>query len=409
MEAVKSNWGSLQAVEDLTGCDFDLTEAEKLAGAPEDQLGFFLSKFAPSWYDWLDNEGIAARTIADKPLYLPSGPDYSDGKSAVLMSSASYKRAALCFTTIAVPDPLASALHAAVEGANMLGTFPIEKTQAAFRAGLLRLAEIAPLVRAGAFTLMPNAFAGLHPTLQEHAREELRNFSFEDLEFWTKLVQDADPGATDEVIRFGVRYLTDEFALALAWVATTGAWPITATPHVFERIEEGLSQTAKKGKGIGLEVARAIATFQLPDASGVDWSLLAKIRTDDPRFAEFRTNLDLAVVEASRNAGESPELFAAFLKDLLQKSAEQCRKAGGFSSSLDGVLAPTLASLSIAAAKVNIEGISIADVGKVAVAAAEIVSPGAAWLVLQAIASLSPKAAGERRIARLYGSLAQSL
>jgi inorganic pyrophosphatase len=44
---------------------------------------------------------------------------------------------------------------------------------------------------------------------------------------------------------------------------------------------------------MGIEVARAIATFQLPDASGVDWTLLAKLRMDDQRFSEFRANSDL--------------------------------------------------------------------------------------------------------------------
>jgi hypothetical protein len=53
----------------------------------------------------------------------------------------------------------------------------------------------------------------------------------------------------------------------------------------------GISQTADKGKAMGIEVARAIATFQLPDASGVDWTLLAKLRMDDQRFSEFRADL----------------------------------------------------------------------------------------------------------------------
>ncbi|MCA1386124.1 MULTISPECIES: hypothetical protein [unclassified Bradyrhizobium] len=348
MAGQERNWGSLQAVEDLIGCHFDVDEAEKLSGAPDDQLSDFLARFAPAWYDWLESDGIAARAIADKPLYLPSGADQFGEEGPLLMSSASYKRAALCFSSIAVPDLLAAAMHPSVETGQLIGSFSLEEARTGFRAGLMRLAEIAPLVRAGAFAVVPHGFGGLHPILQAHAREELKNVSSEDTEFWAKLVRDANPGAPEDSINFGIRFLSDEVALALAWVATTGAWPITTAPHVFERIEKGLAQTADKGKSMGIEVARAITTFQLLDASGVDWELLSKIRADDHRFADFRANLDLAIVQASKNAGQSPQLFAAFLKDLLQDSADECSKAGGFSSSWDGMWGPTFASLSIA-------------------------------------------------------------
>jgi hypothetical protein len=375
----------------MIGCELDASEAERLAGAPDDQLGFFLSKFATKWYGWLEDRAIGQRAIAGKPLYLSSGIDFIDDANSV-MSVSAYKRAALCFTEIAVPDPLAAALHPAVEVGNLTGAFPIEKTQCAFRDGLLRLAEIAPLIRAGAFVLAPSAFCGLHPIVQSRAREELQN-------------------ASPQELQFPARFDLDDFAIAVALAACTEAWPIATRPGVFERIEKGLSAAARKGKSLDFEVARAITSFDLPDASQVDAQLLAKVRMDNRRFAEFREKLDLAIVDGAKIAEDNPELFAIFLKDHLAAAAEECRKAAHFSPALDGVIAPTVAALSIAAAKFGVgEGVDLNNHAKLLAAVSEIALPGAAWFITQvARAFVSPEVRGKRRLARLYGSLTESL
>ncbi|WP_064713570.1 hypothetical protein [Rhizobium bangladeshense] len=402
-------WGSLASVESLIGETFDHATARRLAGAPEDQLSAFLGEFAEAWYNWLENEGIKSRMIAGSPLYLPSAIDYDDRRNPLVMSLASYKRGALCFPTVAVPDPLAGALHGAIEAASLTGSFPLAKTRKAFRSGLLRLAEIAPLVRIGALSLVPNQFGGLHPIIQNHARHELKNVTDEDKQYWQQLIRKRFPAAEEREIEFGARQMSDEFALALAWVAATGAWPLTNTPHVFDRISSGFSKAETDGKALGIEVARAMTTFQLPDTSCIDIELLSKLRLNDENFADFRSQLELALIRAQSSAGDRPELFRSLLKDELTQAAEKCEIRGSLASAFDGIGVPALSSLTIAAVKIGFGDLNIADPNKLAIAAAEVAAPGIVWLLAEAIAAMSSKQRDARQTARVYGSLAAPL
>jgi hypothetical protein len=405
----RSGWGSLEVIERIIGDKLSLKEAERVAGAPEEQLGELLGQFAEVWYGWLEDQAIKLRIIAGSPLYLPSGADYDDRRNPLIMSLASYKRGALCFPTVAVPDPLAGALHGAIEAADLTGRFPLDKTRDAFRSGLLRLAEIAPLIRAGALSLVPNQFGGLHPIIQGHAKQELKNVTDDDQQYWHQLIRRRFPEAEERDVEFGARHMSDEFALALAWVAATGAWPVTNTPHVFDRISSGFSRAEKDGKAVGIEVARAMTTFQLPDTSRVDVELLSKLRLNDENFADFRNQLELALIRAQSSAGDNPEVFKSLLREELTQAAEKCRAKGSFASAIGGIGVPALSTLSIAAVKIGFGDLNIADPNKLAIAAAEVAAPGAVWLMAEAIAALSSEKRGARQAARLYGSLAAPL
>jgi len=378
---------TLDIIEEMIGCQLDTAEAQRLGGAPDDQLGYFLGKFAPFWYDWLDRRAIKGKAVAGKPMYLASGvgPDATPGTSL-----ADYKRVALCFDEVAVPDPLAGPLHGAVEAANATGGFSIERARRGFRAGILRLAEIAPLVRSGAFVLVPDAFCGLHPLIQELAREEVSR-------------------APPEEEEYPERFYRDRYAIAVALAASTEAWPIATTTGVFERMERGIAAMATAGRSMDLEVGKAIAKFGLPDASAVPIDLLVRVREDEASIGEFRGKLSRSLVRASHLAEHDPKLFAEFLDDELRAAADRCRDAIRMSSSLDGAVAPALAALSLAAITFGFGGsLNLADPIEIAKLSAELAVPGAAWLLVQITRRFgSPNVRRTRRLAELYGCLVE--
>jgi hypothetical protein len=376
---------TLDLVEEMIGCELDVAEAERLGGAPDEQLGYFLEKFASFWYDWFERRAVKGKAVSGKPIYLASGvgPDANPG-----MSLADYKRVALFFDEIGVADPLAGALHGAVETANLTGEISIEWTHRGFRAGLLRLAEIAPLVRSGAFVLVPDAFCSLHPLTQELARKELGRASPEEEEY-------------------PARFDRDRYAIAVALAATAEAWPIATTTGVFERMERGVMAMATAGRAVDLEIGKAMAKFGLPDASVVPIDLLVRIREDESNILEFRRKLSCSLARARVLAEDDPKLFAEFLDDELRSAAERSRDAIRMSSSLDGAVAPALAALLLAATKFGFGGaIDLADPLEIAKLSAEVAVPGAAWLLAQITRRFaSPQVRRTRRLAELYGCL----
>lgn len=322
---------SIRVVEEqLLGDDLDEKGVIRLAEAPDYQLAQFLGKFAEVWYEWFEQEGQRNRSIEAKPLYLASGIRSAD---PVSMSLDDYKRLALCFDQVAVPDPLAEALHAAVEVGNLLGQINVAAARLDFRVGLSRLAEIAPLVRSGACVLVPHTFCGVHPEVQALARAEIDRAPVDDRGYPERF----DAGA---------------YAVALGLTSSTGAWPFVDRLGVYERLKRGLRSKLPPQRATDLEVTRAQVRFGLPDPSGVSVELLTKLRSDEDAFAEFRVKLTGAIAHASRVAGESPELFSEFLQTELEDAARRCRDVVKFSPALDGTIGPAAATFMLAAAKV---------------------------------------------------------
>lgn len=379
---------SLEMVESLIGCTLDETEAERLANSPEDQLADYLSKFAPAWFGWFEQSALRDRVIAGKPIYMAPG---IGANSEPGLSLADYKRAALCFSEVAIADPLAALLHAPILMAHATdGMWPVELTQHAFRAGIRRLAQIAPLVRTGALVLVPDIFCNDHPSVQEHARKEV----------------DLAPATDNE---FPAQLDLDDFALATAIATHTQAWPVATRMEVFERMERGILTAATTMRRREIEVAKALARFGLPDAGPIPIELLLEVRAGEASFADFRNKLSTTMIRAYALAKDDPLHFSTFLRDELEGAAHSCREAAKMSSAIDGAVAPALTTLLLAATRFVFESVNLSDPKELARLTAELAAPGAVWLAMQMIRRLTSANVREnRRLAELYGCLMQN-
>jgi hypothetical protein len=320
---------SLQIIENFCGQDLDAELVQRLASGPQEHIVSVVAEhLTEPWYDWYD-----------KALQDDSGLDdfhftASDrwGSDTGIMPASEYKKLALYYPKIGIPDPLAWILRAQVEVATLVGSVDREKLQENFTVGLGVLAEIAPLIKMGAFKLIPHLFAGLHPKLQAVARTELEK---------------ADP--KDRIPGSERGFLASEYAIMSAMAGTLGSNPVASNLRIWNEMQKGVAELAKRSDPVSLAVQHAFVKFDIPGVTALPMNDLVALRRDSRAFGEFREKLGSTIIQADTAASESPEIFQNVVRDHLESARSQCEHEARTSSALEAFVLPTSAGFLVGA------------------------------------------------------------
>jgi hypothetical protein len=382
----------LQIIENFCGEPLDAELAQRLGSAPSDQLIALVEKLSPYWYDWYD-DALADDSDGDNFHFMASDHWNADSR---IMPAAEYKKLALYYPKIGIPDPLAWTLKSQIDAAALIGAVDTGNLQRNVIEGLAVLAEIAPLVRMGALKLIPHLFASLHPKLQDVARTELER---------------EDPA--DRIPGTARSFIASEYAVLSAMAGTLGVNPVAGSPRMWNELRKGVDALAKRSDPVSMEVQHAFVNFDVPGVAALPMHDLVALRRDSEAFGEFRLKLASAVTSADQLAHEKQELFELHLHDHLESARARCEHEARTSTALDAFVLPTAAGLTVGAvtiaAKYSLLSKIPEDPSDALIALASVGAPGAAWLLASLARCLLPSRKHAANLARVYGAITEGI
>jgi hypothetical protein len=356
------NPSSLDVVERFFGESLSQEHVQALEGAPDEQVVDLFERLNDGWLAWFD-ERFDKGLDPDRHYFL--GEADSEVEPLPLEK---YKQLALYFPVIATPDPIEALLGSHVLTAQLIGQVTPEAVRADMRVGLARLVQIAPLVRAGAISLVPTVQVLLSEGVQGVARREIE-------------ARGSEP--EDRT--------TEAFALATGVCSMAAYWPVASTEPLWRRLQAGGQCLARELGRCNLPVAQAVAEFDVPSIRGLPMRDLLGLRANEASFAEFREAFGVAVRESldqSRTHGAG--FGEQFFRDRLMPHLERCNATAKGTSAFDGMLLPAGAALAVGglAWLFSTGDNPLASVDNLEKALINTVSPGAAWMAMSFVQRL---------------------
>ncbi|SDQ73191.1 hypothetical protein [Paraburkholderia tuberum] len=375
---------SLDVIESFTGEPLDDAIATQLSTGPEQHIIDLVLRLDKFWDAWLTAQ--AAPDHSPEMFYFLAGSQYE----TQILPVSYYKRSALYFPTIAMPDPVEVAI--AVPMFAWAATDMVDATalREGFAQGVRMLVEIAPLIRAGAVEMVPSTHASLSRRAQAIARETSR-IAVED----------------EKDIQSASYFELQQYACATGVCTACAYWPLASSRRLWERLDAGADDLAKRTRG-DVTVEKAVAQFDLPSTALVPLNQLLLVRADEQSFSDFREAIGVAFVEAARVATQDGAEYAVkYVREQLELRRAQCETAARRINALDGLLLPTGAILTAAGLSWALGFSPIKGAPELTKLATDALAPGAAWLAARLFQELSPKVKQACAAAAVYGALVE--
>jgi hypothetical protein len=315
--------------EDLSG-----QVTERLSQAPLDHIGAMLEHLAEGLYNTFDDL-TAQPAVAERNRYHLFEPFQQDVPMERLIANC--KNLLLYYPATTVPDPLAKLLWPALQVAAITGELVIPdetKFRRELRDALTFLAAISPFVKDGSALLVAESFFIDHPQVQEEARIEIEQRP-------DRLELDAD---------LSRRVLISGVTVQGIMCKHLDLIPLTVSRTVTEALDNEYLRTAQRNiPNVELRIAHALLSHRLPGTEGIEPELVAKVRSNEPAFAEWRKSFQDVIELAAREADGDDERFAVEMRraseDILMPKAKDIDKAVKGSPVLTRILTPATLSL----------------------------------------------------------------
>ena len=356
---------SLDVVERFFGEPLSEEHIGALKDTPDEQIIDLFGRFNDAWIGWFDDR-------FDKGLTPDQHYFVGEARSEVEpLPLEKYKQLALYFPVIATPDPMEARLGSHVLTAQMTQQVLTASVRDDMLIGLTRLAQIAPLVRAQAVSLVPTVQVLLSEGVQGVARREIHASGSES----------ADP-------------TTESFALATGVCSMAAYWPVASTGPLWRRLQAGGTHLAEQLGKCNLPIAQAVAEFDVPSVSRLQMRDLLKLRANEASFADFREAFGVAMRESlDQSRVHGPDFGKQFFRDRLRPHQERCNATAEGTSAFDGMLLPAGAAFAVGGLSWLLATVDnpFASFDNLEKALINVVAPGAAWLAMGQLQRLIAK------------------
>lgn len=356
---------SVSIIDDFFGEPVTRAHVERLSDWPEDQLIDLARRLNDGWNAWFagrfdqglspDTHYFLGETRSEiEPLPLPK-----------------YMQLALYFPSIAAPDPVEATVGTHLQLAQITGSILPDQLRSDLAQGLERLMQIAPLVRAGALSLVPSLQAGVSHGVQSLAQREL--------------------GATALATGRSRQELSEAqdaaFACATGICSMAAYWPVASTAELWRRLREGGMRIAREASAHNLPVEEAVTELEVPSVTKVPIDDLLRLRANEAAFSDFREAFGVAIREA-RDQGHThgPHFAYQVFRDRLMPHQARCTAVATRTNAFDGVMLPGGAALAAGGLAWMLGATDDPTQGfeHLSQLLINTVAPGAAWIAMSA-------------------------
>jgi hypothetical protein len=365
----------------LSGNLFDVEAADRLGDVPLDHLQPLFESLNQYYRDWLENHVEARWGITDSSeyhLFVPYPPDYPADHHL-----QQCKKMLLYLPNMTWHDPLADALLPVFLLWDLGVGVNEDKLRADLRAGLHSVALLAPLIRNGDVTLIPQAAVLSYNLLQQRAQEELQRVSSDKDDLLTSAgkvwghfcsMTRYTPVACDPFIH---RFLTGEYE--------AGRTGISHVPQITHR------------------VATSLFRYELPGVNALPLDELIYLRCNVPAFQEWRLGVESFLEQVRKEEPEDSEQERVELRHageaILRPKVESLNKEIKGSSALEKIFLPGFIAASSAMVTYHLTG---------SLPVSTIVSGGVtsgSWIIDKVLHQFRRKPAKAAAVREVYNSL----
>lgn len=350
----------VDVIEDYLGDTFDVAAAKNLCDVPQDDLDALFKELHHFYRDWLEMQ-VESRwgKVDDNEyhLFIPYPEEY-----AAVEHVKQCKKLFLYLPRITWHDPLAEQLLPIF----MMWSFqlPVDRHQIhnALRVGLESLALLAPLVKSGDLTLVPQAAVLNYNLLQLKVQQDLEQISDAQRD---EIIDQCARAAnrTDDDYEFGLPAMFEASKVWGHFCAMMGYIPVACDPMIQELLTQEYAHSLHSSPRIPKathRVATSLFHYDLPGIHARSLEDLLALREDVDAFRNWRLGIEEVMEHVRREEPRDSEQEKVELKHaceaILTPKVEALNKEIKGSSVLEKVLIPGAVAASSMALTWHITG-----------------------------------------------------